>query len=60
MDKEKCTGCVTSAIARSHSCRLPHVVSSEVPNALAKIQHKGRNLWLTEKATTLRHIPEIL
>jgi len=44
MDKEKGTGCVTSAIARSHSCRLPRVVSSKVRSALAKIQHEGRNL----------------
>jgi len=44
MDKEKGTGGVTSAIARSYSCRLPRVVSSEVHSALAKIQHEGRNL----------------
>jgi len=44
MDKEKGTGCVTSAIARSHSCRLLRVVSSKVRSALAKIQHEGRNL----------------
>jgi len=59
MDKEKGTGCVTSAIARSHSadfhvlCHLKCVVYWQ--------KFKTRNeIWcLTEKATTLQHIPEI-